>query len=267
MPRLAAAAYHAARALGGLGFVGALRLLLSELTCTCHSIRPRGYRYPLAVRGRTSDSFVLWSVFCRKEYPVPYHADARFVIDAGANAGYATVYLAHHMPNARVVAIEPDASNYRVLVENARRYPNVIPLRAALWARPGMLRIANPQDEKWAIRCTDDRTTAPGEDVRACTIPQLLREYGQDTIDVLKIDIEGAEKALFSANTEWLSAVKVLMIEVHPGSWRDVFGALARYDYECYLSGENLVVTLKGLTRATVADVGQAGQASTGWRE
>jgi FkbM family methyltransferase len=246
MPRLAAATYHAVRAVGGLGLLGALKLFLSELVSWSFSIKPKGYRYPLRVRGRTSDSFLFWSIFCRKEYPVAHSTGACFVIDAGANAGYASVYLAHHMPNATVVAIEPEQSNFAVLVENTATYANVIPLQAALWSQPGTLRIANPHDEKWAIRCTEDESAGPGDGIRACTIPQLLSDYGRDTIDVLKIDIEGAEKALFSADTEWLSAVKTLMIEVHPGCWKEVFGALARHDYECFLSGENLVVTLRG---------------------
>ena len=42
-----------------------------------------------------------------------------------------------------------------------------------------------------------------------------------DTVDIFKIDVEGAEKELFSANYEkWLEKTNVIIIELHD-SFRD----------------------------------------------
>lgn len=46
-----------------------------------------------------------------------------FIIDAGANIGLTSVYLANRFPNARILALEVDQQNFELLAENARPYP------------------------------------------------------------------------------------------------------------------------------------------------
>jgi hypothetical protein len=65
-------------------------------------------------------------------------------------------------------------------------------------------------------------------------MPSLMREFGIDTIDLLKLDIEGAEKELFGAATEeWLPRVRNILIETHeriyPGSDTAVRSALSDF--------------------------------------
>lgn len=51
--------------------------------------------------------------------------------------------------------------------------------------------------------------------MRAYSMHDLLRHFSERPIDLLKIDIEGSEAALFSADTSWLSRVRNLCIELH----------------------------------------------------
>lgn len=51
--------------------------------------------------------------------------------------------------------------------------------------------------------------------VRAATIDELSEEHGIDRIDVVKMDIEGAEAGIMAGNLDWLDRVGVLIIEIH----------------------------------------------------
>ena len=61
-------------------------------------------------------------------------------------------------------------------------------------------------------------------------------DYSIREIDILKLDVEGAEKNIFSSNTNWISKVQLLIIELHdevvPGCSREFFSAISEYDFE-----------------------------------
>ena len=46
-------------------------------------------------------------------------------------------FFAHTYPEATIVAIEPDARNYQLLMLNTARFPNVHAVRAAVWKESG----------------------------------------------------------------------------------------------------------------------------------
>ena len=51
---------------------------------------------------------------------------------------------------------------------------------------------------------------------RAYTVDEILDESGFDRIDILKIDIEGAEKEVFEGDVgRWISRVNLLVLELH----------------------------------------------------
>jgi hypothetical protein len=73
----------------------------------------------------------------------------------------------------------------------------------------------------------------------------LLNEAQFDTVDILKIDIEGAELEIFSqAAEQWLPKVPLIIVETHdrfrPGSELAVRKALALMFWELPRCGENL---------------------------
>jgi two-component system response regulator AtoC len=48
------------------------------------------------------------------------------------------------------------------------------------------------------------------------TVPDVLDRAGWKTVDLLKIDIEGAEDEILSAKNEWLENVGAIILEIHP---------------------------------------------------
>ena len=79
---------------------------------------------------------------------------------------------------------------------------------------------------KWTFRVRE------GDGCRALTLATLMREVGIETVDILKVDIEGAECDIFS-KCDWMDKVKLLAIELHdrarPGCSDAVDAAAARH--------------------------------------
>jgi FkbM family methyltransferase len=228
------------------GFINGSRML-TDILLRQGRIRLPHYKTSLLARNDTSDVMVFEKVFLDQEYdfPVP-DLQPKLIIDAGANVGYVSIFFAAKYPEARILAIEPEESNYELLVRNTAQYPNITPIQAALWNKKGRVRIDNPGEEKWAFRVTETDSTG-GAEIEALTIQDLLSLAGTDYIDILKIDIEGAEKELFESNYEtWLGKVGVMMIELHDrfvvGCSRSFYRAVGQYQFNQSIKGENLIL-------------------------
>ncbi len=246
--------FRTARSIASLGLMGALRLFLASQRSGNFLIRPKGYRHAIGLRGCTSDPVIFYNIFCVGGYPVVNLNKIEAIVDAGANAGYFSVFAAHHYPQASIIAIEPEDSNFALLSSNVKPYAGVVCIKAGVWSEEGVLRIDDPGAEKWSFKCkslgSDEQQ--PGKAISAVTIGGLLRDHHWPSIDILKMDIEGGEKEVFSArDTSWLSKVRVLICELHPGCWRSFFEALKAHEYDCRQVGENIVVLLHDLASAS----------------
>jgi FkbM family methyltransferase len=201
----------------------------------------------VTIRPGTSDLRCLGKVFVDYEYEIPFEINPRLIVDAGANIGFATLYFSSKFPGTKIIAIEPEQSNYDLLVRNCSGMTNVTLWRAAVWNSDTSLQIANPDAEKWAFRVTPG--TLNGSGIKALTIPQILAQSGHDAIDILKLDIEGAERELFRDGCEeWLPRVKMIIIELHdhyaPGCSREVYSKLCHVPFRQEIRGENVFVLL-----------------------
>lgn len=202
--------------------VGPRGLLAISANLVCRypkhvSLNHESLRHPLFVRLRTSDAEVYEDIFLVKAYDYPTSVPPRTIVDVGANCGMTSVYYANRYPRATVVSVEPENSNYAALVRNTRAYPNVIPIHAALWNEDGEVELFPgwPRFRKWGKWGFRVRQ---GSGCRALTLPTLMREVGFKNVDILKIDVEGAEREIFS-NCDWMGKVKLLAIELHDRNW------------------------------------------------
>jgi FkbM family methyltransferase len=179
-------------------------------------------------RSETSDLAAFRHVF-GGAYDFELPAQPRLILDLGANVGYASVYLALRHPTARVIAVEPEPSNVVLLRRNVAALPRVDVVEGAAWPRSGRVSLQDPGKGQWGMRVQADGETG---NVRAVTIAELLERVDVDWIDLVKIDIEGSERELFSENTGWLERVGVLVLELHdrfrPGCRGVLDDAIAR---------------------------------------
>jgi len=134
------------------------------------------------------------------------------IIDAGANIGASTVWFCFTFPAARVVAIEPDAGNFDLLVKNTAGL-NVQPQRAALGSCAGTVSVVDPGLGEWGYRTVDSKDGA----VQRISAQELVQGLAQDGLlpFIAKIDIEGGERELFSQHVEWVDMFPLLIVELH----------------------------------------------------
>ena len=183
---------------------------------------------PVAYRPIAEDSAVVNSIFGAQEYQLPHieNYQPKLILDCGGNIGCAAVYFANKYPDAQIYSIEPEMDNFKLLTFNTAFYENIHPIKSALLDK---------------------------ETFRTTTVSKLLADSGFDEIDLLKIDIEGAEKEVFAAPDvdDWLSKVKVLVIELHDrmklGCSDEFFKAISKYKWYFAFRGENLIFIRESL--------------------
>lgn len=182
---------------------------------------PQAYPHPFHFRHGTTDRYVIAEVLVREQYRcllgIP---EVGTILDAGANIGTASVYLLNAYPAARLIALEPDPGNFEVLCRNLAPYgPRAVCLQKALWheRRPLATHRHFGDGGNWSI------PVEPATDgtVDSTTVEDLRREHGLSTIDILKMDIEGAELHVLGRDaTTWLGRVRVLAVELHDDDCR-----------------------------------------------
>ena len=223
-------------------FLPTLQLLYGHYCRQKFVVKIKYAEQHVAVRGRTSDIRVFYEVFALRIYKIP-EKEVATIIDIGANVGYASIYFAHFYPNARIIALEPEHSNYQMLLENTQNYKNILCIQAAIWPEETELTLQNPQASNWSFRFAEDTTS--GLPIKSQTLSGLMKKFHLKRINLLKIDIEGGEEALFAYDTDWLRFVDCLQIEIHSEEARKlVFNALANYRYSSYDAFSNYYILM-----------------------
>jgi FkbM family methyltransferase len=133
------------------------------------------------------------------------------IVDAGAHIGMVSILFARRYPLSKIIAIEPEPSNFALLLRNTSSYKNILPICAAVWTEDGEVTLGSSNiHPKGAFRIVENGQTR----VRAVTIDTLMRETGIQSIDILKMDIEGSEREVFSS-CNWIDSVQFIAIELH----------------------------------------------------
>lgn len=168
------------------------------------------------------------------------------IIDCGGNIGLAAVWFAVQFPGALIYSIEPDIGNFTLLQTNCRHYANIVPVHGAIWNRPSQVTIENPSAGAGAFRVCESTDKTDSHNVRAYTIDEIREQSGNTGILIVKIDIEGGEKNLFSSNTNWVSDTGLIVAELHDwlypwaGTSKPFFACLSRQDASYVFRGENI---------------------------
>lgn len=227
----------------GNGLMAYARLVLHDRAMV--RIAMPGSGGPVLVRPDTSDPFIFEEVFILDEYDFPVGGEPRVIFDIGANVGYTARYFAERYPQARIIAVEPDASNVTLLRKNTAGCANITVVAAGIWSRPSHLALVNVGAKTSDFQFRE--AEAGAGTIEAVTVDDLLKLAEADHVDILKIDIEGGEKELFSENVEWLDKVGTLIIELHdrfrPGCKEAFLEAVSRYDFKGYEMGLNYIVS------------------------
>lgn len=144
---------------------------------------------------------------------------SNLVVDAGGYIGATGMLFAKAFPKARIVVLEPSTENFALARENTRDFPNVTVLKAALAAEDGVVVLKDRGTGPWGFtivnEAADKTAMAALGEVEAVSIPTLLKRFGAEGIDLLKLDIEGGEHDLLAARPQWVERCGVIVAELH----------------------------------------------------
>jgi FkbM family methyltransferase len=236
-----------------LGVSGLLSALIAKIkkSTVLFKLDRQDCNYPFHLRMPSSDVEIYGQVFIDLEYDFLVETQPEVIVDAGANIGLASIYFANKYPDAKIIAIEPEHSNFEILKENVSPFSNIIPIQAALWNKNEEINLVDPGFGKWgfmtemknSLESLPDHTSHP---VAAMTIDQIMKDFKLEKIDILKIDIEGAEKEVFDDTSAWIDKVNSLIVELHEhlksGCNRNFYCGSNGFDHEWH-QGENVYLS------------------------
>jgi FkbM family methyltransferase len=169
----------------------------------------------LTLRPFAGDLFVLYEVLAFNAYhiaPSLLPTDSvRVIVDCGANIGITSLFLAARYPAATILSVEPQPENFALLKTNVAQEPRILPIRACVTGTPQNAVRFTADQPAWGNRIAPD---AHGVVVPAITIEELCKLNGVEKIDLLKLDIEGAEEQVLEHGT-FLARTEHIVVELH----------------------------------------------------
>jgi FkbM family methyltransferase len=208
------ALYHSLFGIAGVFLAARTRLFGSPAQV---AVEVPGVLHPVHLRLRTTDVASCGEILIKRQYDWAFLRTPKIIVDAGANIGLASIFYANKYPSAQIIAIEPEASNYQMLVKNTAAYSTVKAVNAALWSENCELDIFDPEQGHTAFQMrgkTDSRATQRAR-ILGITLDKLMSDFGISHIDLLKVDIEGAERQVFAQADRWIAGVDNIAIELH----------------------------------------------------
>lgn len=175
----------------------------------------RGTR--IYVRTNSSDIIAAIRNLYDQEYDHIRISNPKIIIDVGANIGSSAIFFAKKYPNARIIALEPEEHNFAILLRNTKNYQNITAVKAAVWGsfEKRTIQIRSASYLGFTISDTNNEIESSGQTVNCTTIDGIMKEHDIDSVDLLKMDIEGAEKDVLEKSSGWIDRVDVLCAELH----------------------------------------------------
>ena len=103
-----------------------------------------GIALPIKLRKETSDLRTFYQVFVNNEYDIKVPFDPKIIIDGGANIGLFSILISNRFPQSKIIAIEPDSENFKLLEHNLSGYPTVSCENAGIWSKNTSLKVSPP---------------------------------------------------------------------------------------------------------------------------
>lgn len=163
--------------------------------------------------------------------------ESPFIIDGGANIGLATLYWKHIFPNAEVLAFEPSREVFKVLQKNVleNNLSSVTLVEKALYSSVTNLEFTS--NEALSGSLVKEKSLQHNYKVET----DILSKYLDRPVDLLKLDIEGAELEVLREAEHKLANVKRIFVEYHSFVHKkpelsEILAILERQGYRYHMS-------------------------------
>jgi FkbM family methyltransferase len=228
----------------GIGFWTAVKVNFgARLLRVPVTLRLKNYNVDFRIRGGSCDVVPLTNFYSR--FPYVPTSKVRTILDGGANIGDSAVILAKIYSPTVLVAMEPDPENFKLLLTNIAPFSQIKAVQAALWTKDTQLSLFGKEDSTVSSYVTE--AGAGGLSVAARSIQSLAAEQGLAGFDLVKLDIEGAEREILEHERgSWLKHCLVFIIELHdhmaPGAGVALINAVQQWGpFRVRIGGEYLV--------------------------
>ncbi len=178
--------------------------------------------------------YSLKEIFIDEIYKIKFDTPNPYIIDCGANIGLSILYLKNNYPASRILAFEADESNYDLLKSNTLALKDVTIVNKAVWNENKRINFASTGTLSSKIVKGD--LTSNVKSIEAIR----LKEYLNEPVDLLKLDIEGAEYEVIKDCKDNLTRIKNLFIEYHGkfeenGELNEIFRILHEAGFAYYI--------------------------------
>jgi FkbM family methyltransferase len=139
--------------------------------------------------------------------------DDLVIVDVGAHSGLFTAFALERAPRASALAIEPEVAMEPIIRRNLAHHTEWRLVQAAVSVAAGeavFYRAASSQES--SLFPTTIRSAVQSMTVPTVTLDELCRDF--ERVDVLKVDVQGAEHLVLSGGRETIPRVRTLLIEV-----------------------------------------------------
>lgn len=221
-------------------------LLSLSLIFRKQNLRIHSHKFDVELRKKTKDLETFEEIFITNLYDVSLPFEPKTIVDAGANIGLASVFFHLKYPKAEIVAVEIEKQNMEQIKRNTKGIENFELQQKGLFNRKAFFKVEDPYNATNSFQIREVASSEPF-DIESITLDEIINHKNWQTIDILKIDIEGAEKELFESNYEnWLPKTKVIFIETHdrmrPKCSHTVTTTINKYNFMLYTTTEGTLV-------------------------
>jgi FkbM family methyltransferase len=130
---------------------------------------------------------MITEVFCFEAYEIKLKIKPKLIVDAGANKGSSAVYFSAIYPEATIHCLEPNSDLFDVLKFNLEsNHVHAEIIQKALSNRDGEMSFVKDANHQYSMLSEAETNVK----VQTTTLRSL---YADQQIDILKLDIEGAE--------------------------------------------------------------------------
>jgi FkbM family methyltransferase len=158
-------------------------------------------------------------------------------IDVGAHIGYYTM-LVHKLGAEKIIAIEPDPRVFRILNRaiEANKLENIITINRAAYNKSNVtleLHLSTKSGFSSIFSSHLPKTREGTASVKTITLDQVVRTLNLDKIDLIKIDVEGAEAYVLSGAQKVINQFRpLLLVEVLGANRENVFEFFGTKKYD-----------------------------------
>ncbi len=211
----------------------------------------------LRIRPGTTDPAVCYEMFLAKELEMELPRSPSVIVDAGAYTGISAAYFALRYPTAKIIAVEPNPVSFDLLQRNTNRFSNVIAIQAALWTNDTEVILSDRATGDWGFTIVGGIRGEASFRVPAISMKTLMQQYAIAHIDLLKLDIEGAERDVLEQSKYWIGKVGCIAVELHdriqPGCAEAMRVATEDFD-QTSIHGEKTVCTRRNVSSTVRAN-------------